>query len=66
MTNRNLSFSFITLFILSFSNPVFANTPDSAYIFLGSGILVVLALAVYVVKQIIQSIRNDCDKRPVK
>lgn len=66
MINRNLSFSFVTLFILFFSTPVFANTSDTAYIFLGSGILVVLALAVYVVKQIIQSIRNDCNKRSVK
>ncbi|MDY6450001.1 hypothetical protein [Acinetobacter faecalis] len=67
MTKNVLNISLFTLFCLTVSNPAFAETSMyPAYFFFGSGILLVFALAVYVVKQSILSIRNHCDKKPVE
>ena len=67
MTENVMNISLFTLFCLTVSNPAFAQaTMYPAYIWFGSGILVVLGLAIYVVKQSILSIRNHCDKKPAK
>lgn len=67
MANNILNISLFTLFCLTFSNPAFAETSMyPAYFFFGSGILLVIVLAIYVVKQSILSVKNHCDKKPAK
>lgn len=67
MAKKVLNISLFTLFCLTVSNPAFAqSTMYPAYICLGSGVLLVLGLAIYVVKQSILSIRNHCDKKPAE
>jgi CHASE1-domain containing sensor protein len=59
--------SFVTSLFLFTPNYAFAeSTTNPAYVFLGGGLIIVLALAIYVIKQIIYSVRNHCDKRPAK
>ena len=67
MAKNVLNISLFTLFCLTVSNPAFAQSSMyPAYICFGSGIFIVFALAVYVVKQSILSVKNHCDKKPAK
>ena len=67
MTIQYLHASFLTPLFLLTPNYAFAeSTTNSAYIFLGGGLIILFLLGIYVIKQTIYSVRNHCDKRPAK
>lgn len=65
MTIQHLSVVMFGLFSFMVPSLAFAQSPSSsAYLVFGSGLLLVLALTIYVIRQIRFSLRNYHSKRP--